>query len=174
MKRSSSTKIVFIVSSVLALVAGSSLTALVYIIDKDANALAEQSAALALREAEEKERLDTARLLEDTLEERTELKTHVLTESSIITFITDLETIAAQQALEFTTQTITPAVTPDPLFDQLTIEFSFTGKQEQVVFLLELLESLPYHSTIQTVSVREINPEQSSANVSLVVTTLTL
>lgn len=172
--KQSSTKIVFAIALTIALVAGGSLAALVYVIDADATALAEQSAALAVREAEEKERLDTVRLLEDTLEERTELKKHVLTESGIISFITDLETIAAQQALEFTTQTITPVVTPDPLFDQLTIEFSFTGKQEQVVFLLELLETLPYHSTMQAVSIREISPEQSSANVSLVVTTLTI
>jgi voltage-gated potassium channel Kch len=172
MKRSSST-IIFGISGVFALIAGGSLAALVYVIDTDANALAEQSAALALREAEEKERLDTVRLLDDTFEERTELKKHVLTESGIITFITDLETIAKQQALEFTTQTITPIVTPDPLFDQLAIEFIFTGRPEQVTFLLELLETLPYHSTIQTVSVRQASPERSSANVSLVVTTLT-
>jgi hypothetical protein len=172
MKRSS-TKVVFVISLTMAVIAGGSLAALVYFIDTDARALAEQSAALAQREAEEKERLDTVRLLEDTLEERTQLKAHVLTESSIITFITNIESIAAEQALEFTTQTITPVVTPDPLFDQLTLEFAFSGPEEQVTFLLELLEKLPYHSTIQTVSVRQLGPDQWSANVSLVVTTLT-
>lgn len=171
MSLSTRTKTVGIVSTIVFLVSGSTLAFLVYRIEHDAGELQQKAAALALREAQEKERLDTVRLLEDTLDERTELKSYILTEEGIINFLTDLEATAENQQLDFITQSITPLDTPDPLFDQVSINLAFTGDQEDVSFLLKLLETLPYLSSLESVAVRQGAGEgRWSANVTLLMT----
>lgn len=162
------TKTIAAVSTTLFIGTVGALLFLVYRIDHDALLLEEKSTALALREAQEQERLNTVRLLEDTSDERTKLASYILTEEEIIDFINNFEQTAKQQQLDFVTQTITPVETPDPLFNEIAITMAFTGDKEDVMFLLQLLETLPYLSSLESVAVRQSNSDgRWSANVAL-------
>lgn len=128
---------------------------LVYVIESDAEQLRTKAAELAFQKAQAEEQFETTRLLEDTQEERNRLADFVLTEQTIIDFISEIETIATSQQLDFDTQTIAPKKTKHPTFDDLTISFGFSGAEDNVWYMIKLFESLPYHSHIQDIDLSQ-------------------
>ncbi len=136
-----------------------SLTGLIYVIEDNAVTLRDRVSAIAYEKAQEKERYETERLLEETKDERAELSSIVLTEESVIDFITSIENIAGSSGLNFKTQTITPEATKDKNFDELSIKFNFSGSRSSVEYMMSVFETVPYHSYIRELSIRQSEAE---------------
>lgn len=151
------------------LVSGLALIGLVYLIESDAETLRAQARELAFKKAQAEEQFETSRLLEQTADERNSLREYILTEGTVIDFISTLESIAAEQGLSFSTQAITPEVTKDALFDNLTMGFAFSGPKENVSYLVKVLESVPFRSQIDAVTLREEDDGVWTATVKLFV-----
>lgn len=145
---------------------------LVYVVESDANTLRTQSQELAFQKAQAEEQFETTRLLESTTQERAELADFVLSEATIIDFISQIETLAQTLGLEFDTENIVPVETKEPSFDDLTIDFLFRGPKENALFMLQALESLPYHSYVNDVIVREEINGAWTVNTSIHITIL--
>lgn len=128
---------------------------LAYVVETDAELLRTQSKELAFQKAQAEEQFETTRLLESTTEERARLRDFVLTESTIIDFISSIETLAESLNLSFDTENITPVETKHQTFNDLTIDVSFRGQRENVQLMLRALESLPYHSWVNDMILRE-------------------
>ncbi len=149
------TQISFLIAFTFMLLGTLSLVGLVYVIEGNAIKLRERVGAIAYQKAQAEERYETERLLEETKEERTALSSFVLTEGSVIDFITNIETIASSLGLEFNTKTITPEETKDKNFDELSMQFSFSGPNSSVEKLMAVFEIIPHHSYIRDLNVRQ-------------------
>lgn len=131
------------------------LLGLVYVIEGNAMTLREQVSAIAYTKAQQQERYETERLLDETKEERERLTQFVLTEGSVIDFITNIEALAHSLQLSFNTQTITPEKTKDTNFDELSMSFDFSGPKPVAEYMISVLETTPHHSYIRDLSVRQ-------------------
>lgn len=131
------------------------LLGLVYVIEGNAVTLREQVSAIAYTKAQQQERYETERLLDETKEERERLAQFVLTEGSVIDFITNIEALAQSLQLSFNTQTITPEKTKDTNFDELSMNFDFSGSKPVVEYMISILETTPHHSYIRDLTVRQ-------------------
>lgn len=140
---------IFVISGALTLVG------LVYLIEGNAIKLQERVGAIAYQKAQEEERYETERLLEETKEERDALSSFVLTEGSVIDFITNIESIAGSLGLDFNTKSITPEETKKKNFDELSTQLSFSGSKPAVEKLVVVFETIPYHSYIRDLNVRQ-------------------
>lgn len=173
-KLSNTTKVTFILSFSFMLLGAAAFIGLVYVIEKNAIELRDRVSAIAYSKAQQEERYETQRVLEETKEERAQLSQFVLTENSVVDFITGLETQANALGLEFNTQAITPEETKDPLFDELSMKFNFSGSQVMVERMIAILETIPHLSYIRDISIRQnANGSVWETNVVLVVTILT-
>lgn len=165
------TKISLLLSFSFMLAGALSLVGLVYVIEDNAVNLRERVIALAYEKAQEEERYETERLMEDTKTEREALSYFVLTEESVIDFITNIEAIASSLQLDFKTQTISPEETKDKNFDELSMKFIFSGPKLSVEKMISVFETIPHHSYIRDLSIRQSeNDSLWSAEILLVVT----
>ncbi len=125
---------------------------------KSADTLEGELARLAQVEAVQQASFKNIDLHEETTEERRILQTYVLTEARLIDAISELETIAQQQGLEFETDTISPVEEKkkeqDDAVSKFKLDLSFSGSKNSVQKMLTILEVLPYHSNVDTVALR--------------------
>ncbi len=89
--------------------------------------------------------------LEATTAEREKLMSYMLAEDETVGFLATLETIAAEQGIEFTTNTLTLADSTEQ--KQLEINFAVAGNESSVLQFIHILELLPYHSRLQSISI---------------------
>lgn len=149
------------------------LVGLVYLIEVNATKLQQKADNLSYYKAQQEERYETEQLLKDTEEERALLTKYMLDESSVIDFITDIESTARSLGLGFSTQAITPKETKDPVFDELSMSFDFGGPQASVAYMIAIFETLPHFSYIKDISVRQNeDTNEWSVTMNLVVTIL--
>lgn len=173
-KTVNTTKLSFFMAFSFMVLGALSVVGLIYVIENNAVKLRDRVQAIATDKAQEEERYETERLLEETQDERAALSYFVLTEGSVINFITDIEKIAASLGLEFNTQTITPEETKDKNFDELSMKFSFSGTQSSVEKMISVFETIPHHSYIRELNLRQNeNGAQWSVDMTLVVTIAT-
>lgn len=163
------TQITFLFALGFTLVSGLSLFGLSYVIQTDAEQLRATTKELAYEEAMSEERFESGRLFEETEMERSELESYILSEDKIIDFVNNLESLARLYQLEFITQTISPEKLKDPTFDNLTLDLSFSGRKENVDFMISVLETQPYLSHIKSLALRN-NGDNWNAILSLEVT----
>jgi len=121
--------------------------------------------AKEVTEYEEREQSyrDLSQLIEETKQQREELNTHILTEEKTIDFLSNIEKLAVNQGVELVTNSL--KVSEDTkFFETLTIAFSVKGMENRVYALLELLETLPYHSFVSKISLQN----RDTTNVSMI------
>ena len=155
MKKINSTLITFIFALGFMLVSAGAIMGLIYIVEGNAIELGDRVRAIAYNKAQQEERYETERLLEETKEEREALSNFVLTEGSVIDFITNIEAVASAQGLEFDTQAISPESTKDETFDELSMSFNFSGQKSAVEYMISVLETVPHHSYIRDISLKQ-------------------
>lgn len=142
---------------------------LTFFVRSEAQTLNRYVRDIAYAEATESTRYDTTRLLEETAEERAELAAYVLTEDSVIDFITEIERSAAARGLDFSTESIEPIKTKDEFFDQISLQFSFSGTPAAAIEQLAQIETIPYHCRIKTVAVQHTLEGEMKVKVILLV-----
>ncbi len=138
---------------------------IIYMIAATETALAEQTHRLAKQHAVERELSALTALIEETREERALIASYVLTEDSVVSFLSDIEAAAAEQGVTIGTRSL--AVTPiagNATFEELTLEVAVLGPYEAVRAMLAIYETLPYQVSIRSVVIERIsNTEGASA-----------
>ncbi|MFT7507784.1 MAG: hypothetical protein ACI92I_000952 [Acidimicrobiales bacterium] len=95
-----------------------------------------------------------SQLINNTQEQRKELRSYVLTEEETIDFLSEIETIAQEQGVDLTTNSLKKAVEGDT-FEDLLVSFSIEGSEKNVKKMLHIFETLPYHGHISKLSLRK-------------------
>lgn len=104
---------------------------------------------------------DLVAQLEATQTQRDELQTFVLDKDATVQFLTLLETIAAEQSVELTTDNLNLVEVAAAPYNQLQIQFNVTGLDDGVLQFVRLLELLPYHSSLASLSFNRAATERS-------------
>lgn len=115
--------------------------------------------------------LDT---VESSTEQRAKLETFILNgEDDTITLLSELDVITQNYGVEIATQQL-QEIEQTGDFNQLDVSFSLTGPEEQVVALVQLFETLPYHGRVTSLSMQRTVSEDTAstmkASISLLLT----
>ncbi len=98
--------------------------------------------------------------LESTKESREGLMLRILPENGVVDFLSQIESIKNEQGVMLKTDSLT--IEPvDATFEKLVVTISVSGQYVSVLRVLELLEQLPYQSSIRKVS---LNEEEKNGN----------
>lgn len=90
--------------------------------------------------------LETA--LSATADDRTALEALLLAPDETVNFLTLLETIAAEQRVSFETEGLSIIEAEGDELDTLVLQFVSTGAPERIERMVEILETLPYRSSL--------------------------
>jgi prolyl-tRNA synthetase len=99
------------------------------------------------------------RITESSKLNRAELEEYFITEKDTIRFIAELEDRAARVGVTFETTELStpePVVAPDattPVLRTLEVGCKFTGSEAAVKQFLVILENIPYHAEIPTMTI---------------------
>ncbi len=150
----SETKTFAIFSGVICGLAFLALGSIVYLIQTQDAAYADRLQVRATRIATDKQAESFNKLVAETASDRTELTQYILTEDSVVGFLSRIGNLAHARGL--TAETRSLAVKPiegNTVFEYLTLEVDVTGPFEPVTQMLSVLEALPYQVQVRTVSV---------------------
>ena len=150
------TKTIFM-SSIVFFVAGAAACGVLwYMIISEGEALRTQAATIAALRAEEQAVGTLARLVDETAPERSELQGYILDRDAVPAFITELETMAAEQGVALETSNLQERAGEQ--YDELVVSIEISGSRNALLRVYELIESLPYHSYVSKTSmVRDSN-----------------
>ena len=100
-------------------------------------------------------------LLEKTETERALLERHVIAgENGTVSFLSLIDEVADELGVELSTEALKVETTDEPGFDELVVEFSFKGQESQIIRLVKMFETLPYHSRLTALElIRTYNNE---------------
>ena len=143
---------------------------------------------IASNDVKEKMIKDLELSLVKTEEERTAVRSFVLTEDKTSLFLTDIEQVARAQSVVVTTNTLEvvkpikkvvsgTSTSPAPVaeasfFDTLIISFSLEGDEKNVQKMLKTFETLPYHSSVTSFSLKREGGGKAKATLGLTVSLL--
>lgn len=106
--------------------------------------------------AQEQTYNELQKLVGDTEVERNQLADHVLTKSETISFLADIEELGKRRGVELVTNSLEEKQGAGD-FDYLQINFSVAGDQQLVEEMITVLETLPYHSNLQSLQLTNSN-----------------
>lgn len=108
----------------------------------------------------------------ETKEERARLASYIVAnQEGVITFLTELETIAKQRGVIPTTNTIgTQPLSSGKDFEELVVTLGLAGPLVEVKEVIRRFERMPYQIRIENVSLRVGGKEGASATLIVVVT----
>lgn len=152
------TKIFSTGAAVAGFVALVALFGMFYLLERKDGRYEDELHARAVRVAIEKESASQKILLAETAADREELARFMLTEDTVVDFLSSLGNLARAQGVVMETRSL--AVEPiidTTVFEYLTLTVDVTGTFASVTDMLALLESLPYQ-----VAVRSVVVERSS------------
>lgn len=110
------------------------------------------------------------KILEDTKTEHEQLGGHLLTEGNTINFLSEIESLARDMGLRFTTDSLDVEALPNPQFEAINLKLRADGDRETLVSFLNILESLPYFSRINELGLEAAGGEDLwSAKITLMV-----
>ncbi len=112
--------------------------------------LREQAQAVADHAVQQKTYEALAALVASTKTDREEMQHYVLTEDETITFLADTEAMATAQGVTISTDALTVVNGKD--FNTLKVNFTLEGDARSVHAVIQVLETLPYMSYINRLS----------------------
>ncbi|MCF7857631.1 MAG: type 4a pilus biogenesis protein PilO [Candidatus Pacebacteria bacterium] len=94
------------------------------------------------------------RSLEDSQHERESLTTRILKEEDVIDFLTSIESIGKDKGVSFKTNSLTVQKINDT-FESLVVDIGVRGQYASVLYVLKILEHIPYQSSIGSVQIHK-------------------
>ena len=143
------TKVIFVLTLAYFIVASVGLGWVGYEVNQVGNELENYVTVIANKSAQEQKYAELSDLVEKTEIERKTLEKYVLTEEKTITFLSEIEKIGVEQGVTLITNSLKVVENPDT-YNQLTVNFSVEGDEKLVFRMMQILESVPYHSEIST------------------------
>ena len=95
-------------------------------------------------------------LLRNTETESAQLSSLVLTDEGVVDFLALIESMGTEQNVRLETLSLNVAPVKDQ-FEELQINLSAQGSEQGVFNVLQLLESLPYKSSVEKVTLSQID-----------------
>lgn len=110
-------------------------------------------------------------LVQETVDERGEIDALFFAdESDSITFLNEIEKLAKENNLNLETKSLATVLAEDNGTELVKIDFSFSGTRTQIDAFTTLLENIPYHSMLDTLSLRNNQGDNWTGAVTLLVT----
>ena len=148
-------KILLLSLSILLLSAGSCLY-FVYKINDQGTKLDEYIKALDEKRAQEASFIRISKLVSETEDEREAVSSAFFSdEGDSITFLGDLESFASAIGLDLKTENLNKITGADKKTEYITMTFVYSGNKEQILDFNQLLENIPYHSLVNSLSIRK-------------------
>lgn len=137
------------------------------LINREGQKLAEQMKVIGENEQLEAQHAVLLGIMEETKTDRDSLTGFLLTEGKTIHFLSDIESLARQLGLNFTTDSLTVSALPNPQFEELEIKLSAQGDKDTLMKFLSILETLPYYSHLSELSLSRGASDVWSARIGL-------
>jgi len=77
-------------------------------------------------------------------------------EGDSIVFLTEIEELAKNSGLKLRTETLDKVPASDTVLESIKVVFVYDGPKSLVFNFSELMESLPYHSRVESLNLRQI------------------
>jgi hypothetical protein len=166
---STTVRVVFV--ALIAVASSSALAGfLLYEIDRHSELLQEQIVVAREDQVREATRFRLERIARETAADRTELRNYFFNDQSdSIEFLNYVEARASALGVTLHTQSIEITEVGLANAPSLTIRFQYQGPRSVVADHTRLLERLPYHSRLQTLSKKQVTGDLWEASVSLTV-----
>lgn len=125
-----------------------------------------------LADAAETERIagTLERELEESAEEREDLDSYFLDVVQIAQFLESVEQYADQTGLILDSQELRTTEPGEFNVASVSIPYEVQGDRAAVIRFIEMMETLPYHSHLDTVEVERVNPDVSLVRAFVTVT----
>jgi len=168
------TKNILIISVVTVLFFVSSLTFLVFEINKRGLLLEEQNALLVENNRKESTYFSIRRTIHETEEEREQLSNKFFKDDNdSITFLNEIESLASGFGLVLKTDAL-EIVTEEGKSSAVKMVFVYNGTKNKVINFTKIMENLPYHSYVESFSFKEISVGNWEGKITLLVTMETI
>lgn len=123
----------------------------------------ERLAARALRIATEKEAKSLGRLADETAADRAELSGFILTEDTVVDFLSIIGALGRAKGVTTETRSLAvEAIEESDTFEYLTLEVGVLGSFSSVIEMLSLFETLPYQVQVRSAFVDRASDEQDT------------
>lgn len=150
------TKNTLLLASFILLLSAGTCLFFVYKINDQGTKLDEYIKALDERQAQESSFIRISKLVLETEKERAEIASAFFSdEGNSITFLGEIESFANSIGLKLKTENLNKITGADKKTEYITMTFVYSGEKEQVLSFNQLLENIPYHSQIQSLSMRK-------------------
>jgi hypothetical protein len=166
---SKKTNTIVLISLIFSVCSVCALVWVLYTVTRAEQSLRERIAIIADTRAKERAYKDLALQVENTKAQRTTLGSFVLTEEGTGAFLTEIERLGVLQGVTLTTNTL-KVVTKKDLPDTLQVQFAIVGGEQAVRKMLTILETLPYHSVVSSLTLTKETGGQVRSVVDLAVT----
>lgn len=139
----------------------------VYKINDQGTKLDEYIKALDERQAQESSFIRISKLVQETEKERATIASAFFSdEGNSITFLGEIESFAASIGLELKTENLNK-VTKEDKTEYITMTFVYSGEKEQVLTFNQLLENTPYHSQVESLSIKKNTADEWESRLTL-------
>lgn len=99
---------------------------------------------------------DLQTILDQSEFERDKLNDYLLSEDDTVRFLSEIEGIAKSMGLQLTTDSLSVAPFPSQTFQKIDLKFRVSGLKNDVILFISALESLPYYSRIEALSLDRV------------------
>jgi hypothetical protein len=140
-------------------------------VDKQGNKLAEYTTALSEKNAQEAAFIRVSRLVDETEAERATLSgAFFADESDSVSFLGEIETFASAIGLTLKTDGLDKITLPDSKQEAITMTFVYSGSHDEVMNFTRLLETIPYHSQVESLRINRDVSGSWEGNLTLIIT----
>lgn len=172
---STKTKKILITSIITASVTVGILVSFLVEIRSRGAQLEKQISILTENNSKESTSVRIKRLVQETEEQRQVLKNNFFAnESQSISFLSETEKLARNLGLSLKTEALDKVVDPVTGTETIKIVFVFNGQKSTVQQFSEILEVIPYHSSVDSLSLRKQlnNNWEGRATISIIINSL--
>ncbi len=154
------TKIIFIIALVYLSLSLFVLWWMFSSVEKTGQEMSAQAIILADNMAQEREVGDLSRLVDASFVVRSQLEEFVLAEAETVNFLADIELIGNEQGVKLETSSL-EVIDSGGEFPILLVDFSIIGYEKDALKMIKILENIPYHSELRSITF-DRNPDNES------------
>lgn len=165
------TKKILILSVITAMVSVGTLSFFVYKINSQGILLEEQLRILSENNTKESAYLKLQRLAQETEIERGLLANSFFRqEEDSINFLGEIESLASTLGLSFKTESLDKVVEKSTNKEYIKISFVYSGQKDVVYKFSKLMEYVPYHSVVESLSFRKVEDNNWEGKLAISIT----
>jgi len=165
------TKQTFIIAVVTSLLSFSICLFLFYEIRAQGLSLEEHVDILNENNKKEAAYSNLNKLIKETEKERNKIENIFLSnQSEGLDFVNEIEIIAPSLGLSLETKGLGNPVDEETGIESVAINFVYSGTKSSVLGFTKLMENIPYHSSVESLSIRETGPDDFEGEITIHIT----